>query len=304
MEASNESQRDDALWKLSSVPRSVAAISGLAAAFLALAFCMVIVANLNNAVTAMRAEHRITAYLKGYDHKPAELKSLEQDLRRVRGVAEVIYRSPEHARKMFARSGNLAQLEEMPSDYFPAAIDIYLASADHVASIKQVERQASHHALVENVESYTTWYRELNNLLFLGRLGIGVLCVVILLCVLTAVGSAVKLSLTQRAVEIEVARLCGATARFIQKPFVLQGALQGLFAMVIAVSVLAVAFLALRSHLTALTKVLLGFGPVFLGPFSLLALLLGSTALGAASSAWSVRRYLHRAYLGKHCVEK
>jgi cell division transport system permease protein len=114
----------------------------------------------------------------------------------------------------------------------------------------------------------------------------------VVVCSFAVVSNTIRLSVAQRRDEIEMLRMCGATDAFVRGPFVLEGTLQGLFAALLAMLLLATAYLALHGYLDAALAPLAGMKVAFLPPLVAIAIPVSGALLGALGSAVSIRRYL------------
>jgi len=72
------------------------------------------------------------------------------------------------------------------------------------------------------------WVKRLNAMLSLARRGVILLAGLLGLAVLLIVGNTIRLAVLNRRTEIEVVKLIGGTDRFIRRPFLYSGLLQGL----------------------------------------------------------------------------
>jgi cell division transport system permease protein len=98
--------------------------------------------------------------------------------------------------------------------------------------------------------------------------------------------------LQRRRIEVEVLKLVGATDAYVRRPFVFEGAAQGGMGATLAVLLLGVLFLTVRSQVDPSLFALLGVEPAFL-PWSVAALLVGLGALlGAGAALFSLRKLL------------
>lgn len=103
------------------------------------------------------------------------------------------------------------------------------------------------------------------------------------------IGVTIRMTVLQRAREIQIMRLVGATDWFIRGPFILEGAIKGVLGGVLAVALCGAVFAAFRGQGLGL-----GLGLTFFGPLEILALLLFGMLLGLAGSVVSVGRHLKR----------
>jgi cell division transport system permease protein len=99
------------------------------------------------------------------------------------------------------------------------------------------------------------------------------------------IGVTIRLTILQRAREIAIMRVVGATNWFVRGPFLLEGALKGILGGVLALALAFAAYTAFR-----------GAGPlsklVFFRPAEMLLLLVFGVLLGLVGSLLSVGRHL------------
>ncbi len=119
-----------------------------------------------------------------------------------------------------------------------------------------------------------------------------------LYCVGVALGAAVvfivaqtlRLKIYVRAQEIEIMKLVGGTRRFIHGPFVIEGAVHGFVASLVALGLLYVCFSLLRARVLSALPAEAGVWSVsFLSPVMSLAFVMAGGALGYLGSLVSMR---------------
>ncbi len=212
-------------------------------------------------------------------------------------VAHVHHVGPEEALETFRRlfEGADELLAELDEDPLPPSLEIRLQSSlrdpDSVAAFAtSIERPEF--LEVDYAGEWVARFYTFLNLLKLSAVVLGALlafsCVVI-------VANTIQLTIWARRDEIEILRLVGATERFVEAPFLLEGALQGLVGSAIGVGLLAVLyevlFVQLRESLgLALGARVLGFLPA---P-AWAAFLAAGLLLGLVGSWLGVRRMLER----------
>ncbi len=87
-------------------------------------------------------------------------------------------------------------------------------------------------------------------------------------------------------------KLVGATESYVRQPFVIEGAAQGALGASLAVGLLGVLYLVVKSHLDGRLMALFGLSPSFLPwPIVLVTVALGA-GLGAAAAFVSLRRFV------------
>jgi cell division transport system permease protein len=269
------------------------AISSLTVAFLCLATALLGVANLSELSDHWGRTHRMSVYL--HDGAPAaDIARLTSVLSTLPSVQHAQYASAELAREQFLRGNDTSsELRELPQSAFPASIEVEFLRSASAQQIEDVARKvALQRAVVEDVDTYGSWFQRVGTLVSAGRslaLGLGAL---VLLCVMAVVANTIRLAVANRKEEIEVLKMCGATNGFVRAPFVLEGSLQGFVAALLALLLLTIAYLVLHDQVDATLRAFAGMQLVFLPPLVTAGLLLGGAAVGALGSAWSVRRYI------------
>ena len=149
---------------------------------------------------------------------------------------------------------------------------------------------------VEQVQVDSDWIKRLAALLQVLRIAVLLLASALAVVVVAVVFNTIRLQVMTQHEEIGVARLVGATDRFIYRPFYYTGALLGCAAGVLALAAVALSLQPLNGAITELTRLYdsqFRLTPLD-WPQSLL-LLAASAVLGLAGSALSVRRHLARA---------
>lgn len=142
---------------------------------------------------------------------------------------------------------------------------------------------------VEDVRYGREWVQNLDRLRTIaGLVGLAIGSAFALVS-MVIIGVTIRMTVLQRAREIQIMRLVGATDWFIRGPFILEGAIKGVLGGVVAILLCGTVFAAFKGQ-----GVGLGLGLTFFGPLEVLALLLFGTLLGLAGSVVSVGRHLKR----------
>lgn len=148
---------------------------------------------------------------------------------------------------------------------------------------------------VAEAEVDSQWAERLQAALAIGRTAVWVLAALFAIALAAISGNAIRAQVLARRDEIQVSRLIGATDRYIRRPFLYLGALQGLLGGLAAGAVLAAAGWILRGpveHLAGLYGSAYRLLPP--APLEMLAVL-ALTTLFSWLGAWlSVSRTLHR----------
>ncbi|MGE3635526.1 MAG: cell division protein FtsX [Sandaracinaceae bacterium] len=212
------------------------------------------------------------------------------------GISEV--QSVEHvtsaeARERFMEDASIdGSLAELPTDAFPASLEVTLASGATSARVGAIVTRIRALGAVDEVETYEGWFARLDTLLGAAKLAAFGLALLVLLSVLFVVANTIRLAIAGRRTEIEVLKLCGASDGFVRGPFVIEGAAQGFLSAAAALLILFLAFAMLRGHVDSSLAALAGVRTVFLEPSWAFVLVVGGGLIGALGSLLSLRRYL------------
>jgi len=268
------------------------AVSSLAVAFLCLATALLAITNLSAMAERWSRSGRMTIYVR--DGAPdADVQALRTTLAELPEVSSATTLSAAEAREQFVRDANVGgELAGLPADAFPASIEVTLRTGVTAARADEIAARVGHVAAVEGVETYRAFFQKLESLVLTGRTTAGIVAVLVLICVLAIVGNTIRLAVAGRRDEIEVLKLCGATDSFVRGPFLVEGALQGFTASLVAVVFLGVCYALLHAQLDGTIAALTGVRAAFLNPAVVVTLVLGGGVAGVVASAASLRRYL------------
>ena len=139
------------------------------------------------------------------------------------------------------------------------------------------------------------WAERLQSALTIGRTGVWLLAGLLAIALVAISGNAIRAQVLTRRDEIHVSRLIGATDRYIRRPFIYLGALQGLLGGLAAGGVLTFAGMMLQAPVAHLAS-LYGSGFSLVPPtLAEIGIVLGFTTLFGWLGAWiSVTRALHQ----------
>lgn len=274
-------------WRM----HAVSALSS-AVAFLCLAFALLLVSNLQRLEARWSAVGRVSVYLTA-GAQPAQSAEVVRALRASAGVTQVKHLSAEAARAELLEASPSALVAALPSDAFPASIEVELSEGLAAERVGQLVEQLKRLPVVESIETYGSWTARVAKLVGAAQVVAGCLALVVFFAVVTVVGSTTKLTLERRRTEVEVLRIVGATTHYVRQPFLIEGAIQGALGATAAVLLCAGSFSFLVSRFDEELGLLLGVAPRFL-PFAMSAgLILTGTLLGAFAALLSLRKAFH-----------
>lgn len=266
-------------------------VFSVAVAFVCLASAVLIVVNVDGVRTRWAESGRASVYLRP-SATPDQIGAIEKALRATEGVGDVRFVSSEDARREVLGGGGDDVLGALPAEAFPASLEVRVVDEAGADRVSRLEAQLAALPAVESVETYQAWSQRLGSLLAGGVTAALVLAFVVLAAVVSVVSSTIRLTLQRRRIEVEVLKLVGATDGYVRKPFVIEGAAQGAIGALLAVLLLGLLYVIVRSHFDGQLAVLLGTAPMFLPWQIALGMILLGGALGAGAAYGSLRRLL------------
>lgn len=244
--------------------------------------------NLREALRDLEERVEIVAFvLRGTPPETITLAS--QDVATFPEVLTVTYVTEEEALARARRE--LVEFRDAYRDLqvnpLPASLEVRLKEgfrdATHASAVAERLRGFT---FVEDVRFGRDWVEQLDDLRNLAAILGLVIGGVFAAVAIVIIGVTIRLTLLQRAREIHIMRLVGATNWFIRGPFLLEGALKGLLGGILAIALCYGGFLVFRGNTPALA------GLIFFGPHHMMVILIFGVALGLIGSLLSVGRHL------------
>jgi cell division transport system permease protein len=245
--------------------------------------------NLREALRSVEQRVEVVAYLlRGTP--PETIAQASQDIAAFPEVQRVSFVSEDEALKR-ARS-ELVEFRDAYRDLsvnpLPASLEIQLRDgyrdARHTAAVAE---RLKGYGFVDDVRYGREWIEKLDrlrNIAGVVGLTIGLAFAAVAVVI---IGVTIRITVLQRAREIAIMRLVGATHGFIRGPFLLEGALKGLFGGLLAVALCYDTYLLFRGQVELATS-----GIVFLQPPQLALGVVFGVAIGLGGSLVSVGRHL------------
>lgn len=247
--------------------------------------------NLRQALQGLEERVEVVGFVRR-GTPPETITLATQDIASFPEVADVRYVSEDEALERARQE--LVEFRDAYRDLqvnpLPASLEIRMKpgfrDAAHVASVAE---RLKGFKFVEDVRYGRDWVERLDQLrnitgvvgFLIGLAFAGVAVVII--------GVTIRMAILQRAREISIMRLVGATDWFIRGPFLLEGALKGVLGGLLAVTLSYLGFLLFTSNNVGALR-----GLVFFGPQHILVIVLFGTLLGLGGSLVSVGRHLRR----------
>jgi cell division transport system permease protein len=268
---------------------SVLSVTTIAFSLFTLGLFGLVAINLREALRGLEERVEIVAFvLRG---TPAETITLAtQDIAAFPEVKDVAFVTEEQA---LARARQeLVEFRDAYRDLqvnpLPASIEVRLKEGYRDAeNVERVAQRLRGFGFVEDVRFGRDWVRKLDHLRNItGLVGL-VIGLAFAAVAVVIIGVTIRLTLMQRAREISVMRLVGATNWFIRGPFLLEGALKGLLGGLLSLLLCYAGYLLFRDSSGGTFA-----GLVFFRPEQMLLILVFGLMLGLGGSLVSVGRHL------------
>lgn len=222
-------------------------------------------------------------------------KEVQASLRSFEEVDHVDVIPPEQGLADFKKYSGFAEASELlEGNPLPWTLVVYLRPANSgIEAVQAFIDRAAKLPGVDTVRSDVLWLKRLGAIVQIGHRLVWVLAVLLGIAVVVIISNTVRLAILSRAHEIEVIKLIGGTDRFIRRPFLYQGFVQGALGAVTAVLLVTICIEALREPITALiSEYGSGYRVLGLRWSTAGTLFLLGSALGWCASRWSVGRHL------------
>ncbi len=268
---------------------SVLSITTIAFSLFTLGLFGLVAINLREALRGLEERVEIVAFvLRG---TPAETITLAtEDIAAFPEVQDVTYVTEEQAleRARIELVEFRDAYRDLKANPLPASIEVRLKDGFRSsASVGSVAERIRGFSFVDDVRYGRDWVQRLDQLrnvtglvgLVIGLAFAGVAIVII--------GVTIRLTILQRAREISIMRLVGATNWFVRGPFLLEGALKGLLGGLLSLVLCYAGYLLFRDTTGGPFA-----GLIFFGPQHMLLILVFGVLLGLAGSLVSVGRHL------------
>ena len=271
-------------WRLQAL-----SVFSLAVAFVCLASALLVVTNLASVRDRWSRAGRATVYLRD-DADEAQVQELLAALKGTSGVSAARFVSPEAARREVISESGDEQLVALPPDAFPASVELSFDDTVDDTQLGMLALKLRALPTVEMVETYQRWTERLSSLLRGGVTASLFLALVVFAAVVSVVASTMRLLLERRRLEIEVLRLVGATTKFVCRPFIVEGGVQGALGSGAAILLLGVLYAIVRGRFDGQLATLLGVQPTFLTWQLMLAMVSVGALLGSVTAWMSLRK--------------
>jgi cell division transport system permease protein len=270
--------------------RRAPVLTGLSSAMVGLALFVVglfalATYNLQLALTAIEERVEIVVYLRD-DVRQSEIDLAQTELASTPEVRAVRYVSKrdalERARRDLPEFGEL--FNDLAGNPLPQSLEVELRPGSRNEEVVQrITATALVYPFVEDARYGREWVDRLFTLRRVGAATTVVMGSAFALVAALIIGTALRIALFARREEIYVMRLVGAKNGFIQRPFLLEGAIAGFFGGLLAWGLTYATYRGVYAFLFAVAWIPPGW--IGIG-------VLSGTFFGAVASGFAIRRHL------------
>ncbi len=268
---------------------SALSITTIAFSLFTLGLFGLVAINLRRALQGLEERVEIVAFV--LRATPAETITLAtQDIASFPEVQDVTYVTEQQALERARRE--LVEFRDAYRDLqvnpLPASIEVRLKPGNRdAATVERVAQRLRGFGFVNDVRYGREWVQKLDHLRNItGIVGL-VIGLAFAAVAVVIIGGTIRLTLLQRAREIAIMRLVGATNWFIRGPFLLEGALKGLLGGLLSLVLCYAGYLLFRDQSGGTFS-----GLIFFLPYQMIAIVVFGVFLGLGGSLVSVGRHL------------
>jgi cell division transport system permease protein len=268
---------------------SVLSVTTIAFSLFTVGLFGLVAVNLREALKELEERVEIVAYT--LRATPSETIALAtQDIAAFPEVRDVSYVSEEEALRR-ARA-DLVEFRDAYRDIqvnpLPASIEVRMKDGYRdAATVERVAQRLRGFGFIEDVRFGREWVQKLDHLRNItGIVGL-VIGLAFAAVAVVIIGVTIRLTILQRAREISIMRLVGATNWFIRGPFLLEGALKGLLGGLLSLVLCYAGYLLFRDNSGGTLS-----GLVFFRPEHMVLIMMFGILLGLGGSLVSVGRHL------------
>lgn len=250
--------------------------------------------NVTVATARLNTEPNINVYLQ-LGARDEDTHEAEKRLKAISNAEDVTFIPREFAFAEMKRISSVADLlAGLDANPLPNAFAIRPKSTDPLL-LQAMRAEIVGIPKVETVVMDFEWAQKLRRFTAFATRIVALLSVVLSLAVIFVTANTIRLQMLTQRDEIEVSRLIGATSRFVRRPFLYFGAVQGFLAGVLAASVLTLITWWASAEVQALTTSYgSDFSMKYISMCQIIAIITGTAALCWMGAFVSVSLYLRQ----------
>lgn len=248
--------------------------------------------NLQTLTQRWEQSGEITVFLKD-DVTTTQAEALRKAWYQYAAVEKITYVSPEDALAEFSRLSNMTDVASaLDKNPLPGVL-IVTPSTHDLTALKQLRDELLAKPEVAVAQLDMEWVIRLQAILFILKQSVLTLGVLLGVGLLLVMANTIRSNLAEREAEIHLAKLVGATDRYVRRPFLYTGLWFGFLGSVLGLAVLWMAGMAMKAPMQHLLSAYASeWQPQALSPNILMAIIGLAMLLGMLGAWFSVSRYL------------
>lgn len=181
--------------------------------------------NLERAAGGVKPQAEVTVFLNDVEEAPA--RALAAEWKKRADVEDVEFVSKSDGIRRLEAAGLADVAAGLPANPLPHTL-VLTPKDSSPSALETLAAALRERPEVERVQADSDWIKRLAALMGLGRDLVGMLVMILGVALAAITGNTIRLQIYAQQDEITVARLIGATDRFIRRPFLYFGGIQGL----------------------------------------------------------------------------
>ena len=273
---------------------ALASIFAIMAMLLILSIFFILVININTAAQAIKSDYDSIELFLEDEVSKKKANTIIDDIRNKDGVEDVYYKTKAEALEEFRErwGENAYLLDSLTDNPLPNSIVILIADLEQAESI--AETSAAYDG-IEDVKFYKETVDKLLETTRFIQIAAIVIMVFLIIVSIVVVSNTIKLTVFNRANEINIMKYVGATNWFIRGPFLCEGIIIGIIASGISVGISALIYTklveAIGDQMFSLLSTPMVPAEFLIYNFAWIFLALG-VSIGACGSIISMRKFL------------
>ena len=202
---------------------------------------LILTENINHFVQEVESARGIQVFINN-DATQEQIEEIEEKLRAIDGVSTTVYVSKEQAlQQMKERFGDKKDLLDgyEENNIFPAS---YVVTLTDLTKSKEVQDQILTFDNIKRITSKDETVTTLINLANGIKIVTGVILILLVIISIFIIANTIKLTVHARRKEISIMKYVGATNGFIRWPFMVEGMIIGVFASIISITLVGIAY--------------------------------------------------------------
>lgn len=270
---------------------TIAAIVVMFLVLFAASFFSLVLLGSSVVLTYFESKPQVTAFLTD-DVSTTEIENIKNELLKTNGVSDIKYISKDEALKIYKEQHKDEPLltEFVTAEILPSSIEVSSSDLNKLPAIAELlknERGVDEVVFAKDIiDTLNQWIITLRNIGVVSGLFLVIVAILTILIV-------ISLNISLHKDEIEIMALVGASPSYIRTPFILEGAIYGIIAALLAL----IATVLTLGYLSPFLKEIFVGIPLFPLPLSLyfyltLAEVALGIILGAIGATIATRKYL------------